>query len=287
MKGILAFEVEQLPQNKPLKKGPTGLLERTHERRERQHQALYTELQERLRTIATEAQEAILKSVHNLQGTITVNDVEIRASIENNDATSLAFFEELDRTIVQTMGLRREQIEFTMHETEKIEGVRYEKITDIFNEIVPKMMIRSHMKCNDVSRLMEQELLSVNQILLRNRRVYIELYRRLMLDALYKERQYFHRLNLNRNDWKKMVVAEAVRTSAEELNALFRKCGEEVTVLLLSFEGRLAGSRSAMLSTLQEIVQLVPPNVTSVTLREWLRRTTEATSVFFWELVGG
>ena len=279
------FLVEHLSNSTPPSKEITGIASRINDRRHAFFNAQRGELFDQLESIGIECEKEVGSAVSGLHDSIAATEMRIEELLQQHDprnldsstVLTLSAFSNATIIIDDELAKRWERIVSVRNNVESTEMCRKEKISAIFDQFLPKMMVNSHLLAPDVSRIMEQELLAINQVLLRSKRVYAGFFERLLVDAVVKAKQGQEMLKLYRSEWKEVKIRQAFSDAKTRLEVCCNLRDTDVDGIVeevLEQQRPLLWTRAAILA---EPETMTPPEVTVAGCRDWLRRAQEVT----------
>jgi Domain of unknown function (DUF4455) len=277
------FLVENLSDFAAPSKLVTGISQRLHDRQRAFFHDQQRELLTILEKIGRESEILISGTIKTLQAAIESNgnliefhltECDPRISLAN---LTLLTFHQVFAEIERNFADRRGYITKAQVEVETMEKSRKKAIAEVFETFLPKMNENSHLLAPEVDRIMKQELLTTNQMILRNRLAYANFFERLMVEAVMKGKQSREKLKLNQAEWKEIQLAKALQAARERLESCCCLRNDEVAAVaenILEDQRSLLWTRAAIM---RELELTVPPGVSVEQCRDWLKRVEEVT----------
>ncbi|OQV20809.1 hypothetical protein BV898_05155 [Hypsibius exemplaris] len=278
------FFVEHLSDSVVPSKQTTGVADRIHNRRhaffEDQRQKLIHLLEE----IGRDAEAKIEKTIQHLYIAMDESGKRLSTSLKGCDPQtagtklSLIDFQNAATQIEYELTQRRSDLATAQAEVTATETARKDHISEAFDAFMPKMLEKSHLLAHDVSRLMEQELLAINQIVLRNRRIFVSLFESLLVEAITKAKQGEETVKMYRSEWREFRLQQALVEVKQQLDESCTLRSEDVDVVL---EKCLENQRPllwTMVTVLREREDMVPPEITVARCRDWLKQAEATTT---------
>ncbi|CAH1787861.1 unnamed protein product [Owenia fusiformis] len=279
-RNVASREVRGLPDVVAPAKTGSDIIERIAESRKERHEAAVEDMHQELNIISSELEPRIAEAGDELIGHITQNDKLLEGFLSKIDADedivwyNMSELEELWECVQKESSIRQSWIEHMDEQLQQIEEDRMDLVKEVFQSYADTLEKIAHLMPPHLHKLLDKDSQLINQAVLSNRRAYSDLYARLMMADIEREKVQHTRWKKRVEDWKNIHIDMAVAEYIAYMESEDVTSPGEVNLILKEMKEQQEQINVQRLDLIKSLRDMRPPGSTKTSVYQWNQQLT-------------